>query len=193
MDKMHRSACIDQGAVIGKGTKIWHFSHIMGSAQIGGNCVIGQNVFVGEDVVIGDNCKIQNNVSVYKGVTLEDAVFCGPSMVFTNVHNPRGAISRMDELRPTLVKKGATIGANATIVCGITIGNFAFIGAGAVVRTDVPDYALMVGNPAEHKGWMCECGMRLTFEGDRAECMSCKRKYKWLRSEKIVVEERNNI
>ena len=156
----HMSAFVDEGADIGDGTAIWHFSHIMKNAVIGINCVIGQNVFIGANVVIGNGCKIQNNVSVYTGVTLEDDVFCGPSMVFTNVYNPRAAISRMEELRPTLVKKGATIGANATIICGITIGSYAFIGAGSVVLKDVPDYALMVGNPAKQKGWVQEDGNR---------------------------------
>ena len=185
---VHESSYIDEPCEIGEGTKIWHFSHIMQNARVGKNCNIGQNVVIGPDVTIGNGCKIQNNVSVYKGVTLEDEVFCGPSMVFTNVYNPRGAIRRMGELRPTLVKKGATIGANATIICGITIGISAFIGTGTVVLTDVPDYALMVGNPAKQKGWMCACGIQLIFKGNRAKCMACKRKYKKLGPEKIVEE-----
>jgi len=183
---VHESAYVDQGVVIGVGTKVWHFSHILSGSKIGEQCNIGQNVVIGPDVTIGNGCKIQNNVSVYKGVTLEDEVFCGPSMVFTNVYNPRGAIRRMAELRPTLVKKGATIGANATIICGITIGNSAFIGTGAVVLTDVPDYALMVGNPAKKKGWMCVCGIQLVFKGNSAKCMACKRVYKKIGASKIV-------
>ena len=185
---VHESAYVDEGVEIGVGTKVWHFSHILSGSKIGERCNIGQNVVIGPDVTIGNGCKIQNNVSVYKGVTLEDEVFCGPSMVFTNVYNPRGAIRRMGELRPTLVKKGATIGANATIICGITIGNSAFIGTGTVVLTDVPDYALMVGNPAKQKGWMCTCGIQLVFKGNRAKCMACKRKYKKIGSGRIVEE-----
>lgn len=158
---VHETSVVDEGAVIGRGTRIWHFSHILGNTEVGENCTIGQNVMIGPDVVVGSHCKIQNNVSVYKGVTLEDEVFCGPSMVFTNVFNPRSAIRRMDEIRPTLVKKGASIGANATIVCGITIGRHAFVGAGAVVTKDVPDHALVLGNPARQTGWMCECGEKL--------------------------------
>jgi len=156
----HESAFVDDGAVIGDGTRVWHFAHIMDGARIGTNCVIGQNVFIGANVVIGNGCKIQNNVSVYTGVILSDNVFCGPSMVFTNVYNPKAAISKMEELRPTLVKKGVTIGANATIMCGVTIGRYAFIGAGSVVLKDVPDYALMVGNPAKQKGCVQEDGNR---------------------------------
>ena len=171
----HESAYVDEGATIGAGTKIWHFSHIMPGAKIGENCNIGQNVTIERDVVIGNRCKIQNNVSVYKGVTLEDGVFCGPSMVFTNVYNPRAEIRKMDQLRPTLVKKGATLGANCTIVCGHTIGRYAFIGAGAVVTKDVPDHALVVGNPAKQIGYMCICGERLS---DSLECQTCGKKYK---------------
>jgi len=185
---IHESAYVDEGVEIGVGTKVWHFSHILSGSRIGKNCNIGQNVVIGPDVSIGNGCKIQNNVSVYKGVTLEDEVFCGPSMVFTNVYNPRGAIRRMGELRPTLVKKGASIGANATIICGITIGTSAFIGTGTVVLTDVPDYALMVGNPAKQKGWMCACGIQLVFKGNSAKCMACKRKYKKIGAKKIVEE-----
>ena len=157
----HETASIDDHVTIGDGTKIWHFSHVLSRSHIGSHCNIGQNVVIGPDVMIGSNCKIQNNVSVYKGVTLEDGVFCGPSMVFTNVYNPRAHIWRMDEIRPTLVQTGASIGANATIICGITIGRFAFIGAGAVVNRDVLDYALIVGNPGRQIGWMCACGQRL--------------------------------
>jgi UDP-2-acetamido-3-amino-2,3-dideoxy-glucuronate N-acetyltransferase len=190
---VHESAYVDEGVEIGVGTKVWHFSHILSGSKIGERCNIGQNVVIGPDVTIGNGCKIQNNVSVYKGVTLEDEVFCGPSMVFTNVYNPRGAIRRMGELRPTLVKKGATIGANATIICGITIGTSAFIGTGTVVLTDVPDYALMVGNPAKQKGWMCACGIQLVFKGNRAKCMACKRKYKKLGPEKVVEEHKKGV
>ena len=157
----HESAIIDDGATLGEGTKVWHFSHVCGEAVIGRNCSLGQNVFVGNRVRIGDNCKIQNNVSVYDNVTLEDDVFCGPSMVFTNVYNPRSAVSRKSEYRDTLVRQGATLGANCTVVCGVTIGCYAFIGAGAVVNQDVPDYALMVGVPARQIGWMSEYGEQL--------------------------------
>ncbi len=159
--KAHDSAIIDDGASIGKDTKIWHFVHVCANAKIGERCSLGQNVFIGNDVTIGNNVKIQNNVSVYDAVTLEDDVFCGPSMVFTNVYNPRSAVTRKNEYRKTLVKKGATIGANATIVCGVTIGRYAFIGAGAVVQRDVPDFALVVGVPAKQIGWMSKFGERL--------------------------------
>jgi UDP-2-acetamido-3-amino-2,3-dideoxy-glucuronate N-acetyltransferase len=171
---VHESSYVDDGVEIGGGTKIWHFSHLLSGSCIGENCNIGQNVVIGPEVTIGNGCKIQNNVSIYKGVTLEDEVFCGPSMVFTNVYNPRSAIKRMDELRPTLVKKGASIGANATVLCGITIGCYSFVGAGAVVLKDVPDYALVVGNPGKQKGWMCECGVRL---GDELNCPACEKRY----------------
>ena len=152
----HATACVDDGVSIGDDTKIWHFSHIMKGTSLGKNCNIGQNVVIGPDAVVGNGCKIQNNVSVYKGVTLEDDVFCGPSMVFTNVFNPRANIRRMDEARPTLIKKGASLGANSTIVCGVTVGSFAFVGAGAVVTRDVPAHALVYGNPAKMRGWVCE-------------------------------------
>jgi UDP-2-acetamido-3-amino-2,3-dideoxy-glucuronate N-acetyltransferase len=157
----HPSAIVDDGAQIGDGSRVWHFVHVCGGAHIGKGVSLGQNVFVGNKVVIGDHCKIQNNVSVYDNVTLEEGVFCGPSMVFTNVYNPRSLIERKDEYRNTLVKKGATLGANCTIVCGITIGEFAFVGAGAVVNKDVPAYALMVGVPARQIGWMSEFGEQL--------------------------------
>lgn len=169
---------IDPGCDVGKGTKIWHFAHIIKGSKIGEQCYIGQNIMIGPDVTVGSKLKIQNNVSVYPGVTLENGVFCGPYMVFTNVYNPRSYILRKDEIRQTLVREGATLGANATIVCGHTIGRFAFIGAGAAVIDDVPDYALMVGNPAKIKGWMCECGVRLHFEKDRAVCDVCGKKYR---------------
>ena len=171
----HPTAVIDDDVAIGGETKIWHFSHILPGSIIGRKCNIGQNVVVGPDVRIGNNCKIQNNVSVYKGVTLEDGVFCGPSMVFTNIFNPRAEISKMGQVRPTLVKKGATLGANATIICGATIGSYAFVGAGAVVTADVKDHALVVGNPAKQTGWVCRCGDKLD---KKLTCGSCKRKYK---------------
>lgn len=179
---VHESSYIDEPVCIGKGTKIWHFCHIMSGAQIGENCVLGQNVFIGKDVKIGNNVHLQNNVSVYTKVTLEDDVFCGPSMVFTNVINPRSAIRRdLSEYLPTLVKCGAAIGANATIVCGVTIGEYAFIGAGAVVTKNVPDYALFYGNPAKLTGWMCQCGVKLNFTMEpkacKACCSICKRPY----------------
>jgi len=172
---VHPTAIIDDGCEIGPGTKVWHFSHILKNCMIGETCTIGQNVVIGPDVTIGNQCKIQNNVSVYKGVTLEDGVFCGPSMVFTNIYNPRARIVKMDQVRPTLVKQGATLGANCTIVCGNTIGRHAFVGAGALVNKNVKDYALVVGNPARQIGWACECGERLT---DSLECLSCNAKYK---------------
>lgn len=172
----HESAFIDEGVEIGEGTSVWHVSHILKGSRIGKNCKIGQNVVIGPKAVVGDGVKIQNNVSVYEGVTLEDAVFCGPSMVFTNVVNPRSEISRMRELKPTLVKRGATLGANCTIVCGVTIGRYAFVGAGAVVTKDAPDYALVVGNPARVTGWMCECGVKLKMRGSRGRCPLCLKK-----------------
>ncbi len=159
----HETAVIDAGCIIGEGTKIWHFSHIMSGSTIGDQCSIGQNVVISPEVRIGNRVKVQNNVSVYTGVICEDDVFLGPSAVFTNVINPRSAVSRKDEYKPTLVKKGATIGANATIVCGITIGKYAFVGAGAVVTKNIPDYALVVGNPARQTGWMSEYGHKLKF------------------------------
>ncbi|HVW52330.1 MAG TPA: acyltransferase [Trinickia sp.] len=160
---IHPSAIVDDGASIGDGSRVWHFAHICAGAKIGEGCSFGQNVFVGNDVLIGNNVKVQNNVSVYDAVTLEDNVFCGPSMVFTNVYNPRSAISRKDEYRRTIVRHDATIGANATIVCGVTIGAYAFIAAGAVINRDVPDYALMAGVPARQIGWMSRFGERLAL------------------------------
>ena len=158
---VHPSAIVDEGAIIGEGSRVWHFAHICGKARIGRNCSFGQNVFVGNDVSIGDNVKVQNNVSVYDAVTLEDDVFCGPSMVFTNVYNPRSAVTRKDEYRRTLVRQGATLGANSTIVCGTTVGRYAFVGAGAVINRDVPDFALMAGVPARQIGWMSRFGDRI--------------------------------
>jgi UDP-2-acetamido-3-amino-2,3-dideoxy-glucuronate N-acetyltransferase len=169
----HPTATIDPGCTIGEGTSIWHYSHVMPGARIGARCSLGQNVFVARDVVIGDNAKIQNNVSLYEGVTLEDDVFCGPSMVFTNVINPRSHVSRKHEYKKTVVRRGATIGANATIVCGHTIGEYAFIGAGAVVTADVPDYALLLGVPARLVGWMCVCGVRLEPPSGAATTFGC--------------------
>ncbi len=172
---VHESAYVDEDVEIGEGTKIWHFSHILGKSRIGKNCNIGQNAMIGPEVTIGNNCKIQNNVSVYKGVTLEDGVFCGPSMVFTNIYNPRAEIRKMDQVRPTLVKKGATLGANCTIVCGVAIGRYAFVGAGAVITKDIPDHAIMVGNTGHQIGWACECGERLD---EALACLVCGKKYK---------------
>jgi len=172
---IHPSAIVDAGAVIGDGSKIWHFCHICPTAKLGSGVVLGQNVFVAGNVVIGNNVKIQNNVSIYEGVTLEDDVFCGPSMVFTNVINPRAAVVRRNEFMKTLVKRGATIGANATIVCGTTIGEYAFIGAGALITKDVPAYALMVGNPAKRIGWMGEFGERLVV-GEKSGEWKCPAK-----------------
>lgn len=172
---VHPTAIIDDRVTIGRNTKIWHFSHVLSGSRIGEGCNIGQNVVIGPDVFIGSSCKIQNNVSVYKGVTLEDDVFCGPSIVFTNIYNPRAAISKMDQVRPTRVKKGSTIGANATVVCGTTLGLYCFIGAGSVVNKDVPDHALVVGNPAKQIGWACVCGERLTED---LRCLNCGSRFK---------------
>ena len=169
--QIHGSAIVDDGATIGQGSRVWHFVHVCGGAVIGDGVSLGQNVFVGNKVAIGNACKIQNNVSVYDNVTLEDGVFCGPSMVFTNVYNPRSFVERKNEYQDTLVKKGATLGANCTIVCGVTIGTHAFIGAGAVVNRDIPDYALMVGVPARQVGWMSEYGEQLNFaDNETATC-----------------------
>ncbi|MEY2916939.1 MAG: hypothetical protein RIS73_653 [Bacteroidota bacterium] len=174
----HVTAIIDEGAQIGDGTKIWHFSHVMPGAVIGNNCNLGQNVVVSPKVILGNNVRVQNNVSIYEGVICEDDVFLGPSMVLTNVINPRSAVSRKNEFKTTLIKKGATIGANATIVCGNTIGNFAFIGAGTVVTKDVPDYALIIGNPGRQTGWMSEYGQKLQFnKNNMAICEESKQEY----------------
>ena len=188
---IHLSAIVDEGATIGAGSRIWHFVHICSGAKIGKNCSFGQNVFVGNKVIIGDNCKIQNNVSVYDDVILEEGVFCGPSMVFTNVYNPRSLIERKSEYRTTRVKKGATLGANCTIVCGVTIGEFAFVGAGAVVNKDVPDYALMVGVPAKQIGWMSEYGEQLDLPllgNGQTECIHSNATY-YLNNNKLTKGE----
>lgn len=173
----HESSYVDKNVIIGEGTKIWHFCHILEGSQIGKNCTIGQNVVIGPDVKIGNNVKIQNNVSVYKGVTIDDNVFCGPSCVFTNVLNPRSAIPGMDKVRETVVRRGATIGANTTIVCGHAIGRYALIGAGSVVTKDVPDFALVYGNPAVFRGWICECANKLSILKGKARCRACGKTY----------------
>jgi UDP-2-acetamido-3-amino-2,3-dideoxy-glucuronate N-acetyltransferase len=174
----HATAIVDEGCEIGDGTKIWHFSHVMPNCRIGENCNIGQNVVISPEVILGKNVKVQNNVSVYTGVVCEDDVFLGPSMVFTNVINPRSAVNRKNQYLKTIVKKGATIGANATIICGHTIGMYAFIGAGAVVTKDIPDYTLVMGNPAKQRGWMSEFGQQLKFNSDGiAVCPESKERY----------------
>jgi UDP-2-acetamido-3-amino-2,3-dideoxy-glucuronate N-acetyltransferase len=178
---VHESSYVDDGAEIGAGSKIWHFCHVMSGARLGERCNLGQNVFVASGVVMGSNVKIQNNVSLYTGVVLEDDVFLGPSMVFTNVTNPRSHVLRHDEYKTTLVKRGASIGANATIVCGVTLGRYCFVGAGSVVTRDVPDYALVYGNPARVRGWICQCGVQLNFvptsDGEAAQCAACGAAY----------------
>jgi len=176
---VHESSYVDQPCTIGPGSKIWHFSHVMKNCRIGAGCNIGQNVVISPDVVIGNNVKIQNNVSVYTGCILEDDVFCGPSMVFTNVINPRSHVARKDEYKTTLVRRGASLGANCTVVCGTTIGQYAFVGAGSVVTRDVPDYGLVYGNPARLHGWRCACGVALDFAagGDQASCSACGASY----------------
>ncbi len=194
---VHESSYVDGNVTIGQGTKIWHFCHILSGSKIGRNCIIGQNCTVGPDVAIGNRCKLQNNVSVYKGVTLEDEVFCGPSCVFTNVYNPRAFIERKLEFRPTLVKRGATIGANATIICGATVGRYAMIGAGAVVKSDVPDYAIMAGVPARHVGWTCKCGTTLKANGKglkakgevRMKCTYCGNEYVLRDGQFVILKE----
>lgn len=173
--QVHESAIVDDGAQIGEGSRVWHFVHVCSHAVIGKRCSLGQNVFVGNKVIIGNDCKIQNNVSVYDNVTLEDGVFCGPSMVFTNVYNPRSLVERKSEYRDTLVQKGATLGANCTVVCGVTIGSFAFVGAGAVVNKDVPDYALVVGVPAKQIGWMSEFGEQLDLPVEGEAEITCSK------------------
>jgi UDP-2-acetamido-3-amino-2,3-dideoxy-glucuronate N-acetyltransferase len=176
---VHESSYVDEPCEIGEGSSIWHFSHIMKNCIIGKDCKIGQNVVISSGVTIGNNVKIQNNVSVYTGVILEDDVFCGPSMVFTNVFNPRCEYPRntVDDYLKTVVKKGASIGANATVVCGNTVGRYAFVGSGSVVTKDLPDYALAYGNPAKIHGWMCECGCKLKFEDEKAVCKDCQKEY----------------
>ena len=177
----HQSCYIDEGCQIGEGTTIWHFTHVMSGARIGRGCNIGQNVVISPDVVVGDNVKIQNNVSIYTGVTLEDDVFCGPSLVFTNVINPRSHLSRRHEYQPTLVKRGASLGANATILCGHAIGRYAFVGAGTVVTKDIPDFALVVGNPGRLAGWVCACGVKLAAGNRppaRVTCSACGAEYR---------------
>ncbi|MFC2002318.1 Gfo/Idh/MocA family oxidoreductase [Chloroflexota bacterium] len=186
---IHPTSLVEEPSTIGAGTNIWHFSHIMPHTTTGENCTIGQNVFVGEHVNLGNNVKVENNVSIFDGVILEDDVFCGPSCVFTNVKKPRSHISQKGKFIPTRVKKGATIGANATIICGNTIGKYAFIGAGSTVTRDIPDYALVYGNPAQIKGWYCECGEELNFENsDKATCSQCRREYRQIRGDKVGVE-----
>jgi UDP-2-acetamido-3-amino-2,3-dideoxy-glucuronate N-acetyltransferase len=188
---VHETSVVEEPSQIGEGSKIWHFSHIMPDVTIGKDCVIGQNVFIGKGVKIGNSVKIENNVSVFEGVTLEDDVFCGPSCVFTNVINPRSHVPRKDEFKPTLVKKGATLGANATIVCGNTIGSYAFIGAGSVVTRDVPDYAMVYGNPTRLQGWVCQCGEKLDFaQSNTAQCSSCGKKYQKRQEKKEILVER---
>ncbi len=172
---VHESSYVDEGAVIGEGTKVWHFTHVMPGARIGNKCVLGQNVNVGSKAILGDRVKVQNNVSIYDDVVLEDDVFCGPSCVFTNVINPRAFVERKHEYLRTLVKRGASIGANATIVCGVTLGEYCFVGAGSVVTKDVPAYALVHGNPARVRGWMCQCGVKLVED---LACPGCGKKYK---------------
>jgi UDP-2-acetamido-3-amino-2,3-dideoxy-glucuronate N-acetyltransferase len=179
---VHESSFVDEPCTIGRGTKIWHFCHIMKDCVLGENCNLGQNVVVSPGCIIGNNVKVQNNVSIYTGVVLEDDVFCGPSAVFTNVVNPRSHVPRKNEYKRTLVKRGASIGANATVVCGVTLGRYCFIGAGAVITRDVPDYAMVYGNPARLRGWMCSCGVKLDLEtsigsGEIAQCCACSRRY----------------
>jgi len=174
---VHPTSIVGDPVEIGENTQVWHFCHVMAGARIGAHCVIGQNVFIARGSILGNNVKIQNNVSIFDGVILEDDVFCGPSMVFTNVFNPRSFISRRAEFRTTLVRKGATIGANATVICGNMIGRYAFIGAGTVVTRDVPDYALVVGNPGKVKGWVCQCAVQIVFRGRKSKCEVCGKEY----------------
>ena len=194
---VHETSIVDPGALIGPGTKIWHFCHIMPGAVIGKDCILGQNVFVGSDVKIGDRVKIQNNVSVFKGVTLEDGVFCGPSMTFTNVINPRSEIERKREFQETHVKRGASLGANATILCGVTIGMYAMVGAGAVVTKDIPDYALAYGVPCRLQGWACVCGWSLSFSEKAKKklacCPTCRREYQKLKGSVKLIKGNGDV
>lgn len=183
--RMHESAVIGDGAKVGAGTKVWHFSHVAAGAEVGKNCSLGQNVYVAPRARLGNNVRVQNNVSLYDEVFLEDDVFCGPSCVFTNVINPRAHIPRKHEYKTTIARRGATIGANATIVCGVTLGTYSFIGAGAVVTRDVPDYALMTGVPARQTGWMCQCGNKLSLSGKKASCRHCGELYE-LKGKKLT-------
>lgn len=188
---VHESSFVDAGAEIGEGTKIWHFCHIMSGSKIGGSCNIGQNVVISPEVIIGNNVKIQNNVSIYTGVIIEDDAFLGPSMVFTNVINPRSHVSRKNEYKKTLVKRGATVGANATVVCGVTLGQYCFIGAGSVVTKDIPDYGLYYGNPAKFRGWMCQCGNQLVIKSEEDFlCPVCGDQYVLI-NQKLKPRERN--
>ena len=186
---VHPTSIIDENCRIGAGTKIWHFSHVLKNSEIGEHCILGQNVSVGPDVRVGDRCKIQNNISIYRGVTLENGVFCGPGCVFTNVYNPRAFIERKNEFLETVVRTGASIGANATIICGNTIGKYAFIGAGAVIKKEVPDYAIMAGVPARQIGWACQCGDKLNIINNHAACKRCGNEYRLDHKVLIPVKE----
>ena len=174
---IHESSYVDADVTIGEGTRIWHFCHVLSGSRIGKRCGLGQNVMLGPNVRLGDNVKVQNNVSIYEGVELEDDVFCGPSVVFTNVINPRSHLPRKHEYRNTVVRRGATLGANCTVICGVTIGRYAFVGAGAVVTRSVPDHALVTGNPARQRGWICACGVKLVISGAEGACSACRARY----------------
>jgi len=186
---VHESSSIDDGATIGEGTKVWHYSHILKGSSVGEKCIIGQNVMIGPDVTVGSGCKIQNNISLYKGIILEDEVFCGPSCVFTNVYNPRTFVNRKNEFQNTVVKRGATIGANATILCGTTVGRYAMVGAGAVVKSDVVDYAIVAGVPAKQIGWACKCGVTLCFSDEKAACTHCGSRYEIVGDALSIIKE----
>lgn len=190
---VHESSYIDQPCVIGMGTRIWHFCHLMGGCAIGENCNIGQNVLIASGVVLGKNVKVQNNVSIYSGVICEDDVFLGPSMVFTNVINPRAFVERKEEFKNTFIKRGASIGANATIVCGNTIGQYAMIGAGSLVAGNVPDYALVYGNPAQIHGWICQCGEKLEFVNRNAQCSVCRLEYFMTGETEVFCKEKRDV